>query len=141
MNGILLLFLVILILIIMGIIIFVLYELVQKKIENNYKNLMNNLDVSNLKEYKKCPNGCSKGVCNNTSYCSITDMLENKCCNFDIQCHHCLDNNGEYYKYPNNYYEHKKQEVNLQNDIIKFKNKEINEINKIINNINKKIKF
>ena len=135
MNAILFLFLIIFILIILGLTIYLLYEYLYQNIDNNYKLLLNKFDVKKLKGYEKCPSGCSKGICINKNYCSITDMLENKCCNFDVQCHHCVDLDGEYYKYPNNYYDHKKQEVNLQNDKIKLKNKQIDEINKVINKI------
>ena len=135
MNAILFLFFIIFILIILRLTIYLLYEYLYQNIDNNYKLLLNKLDVKKLKRYEKCPSGCSKGICINKNYCSITDMLENRCCNFDVQCHHCVDLDGEYYKYPNNYYDHKKQEVNLQNDKIKLKNKQIDEINKVINKI------
>ena len=140
MNGILFLFLVIMLLVILGLMIYVLYEYVHHKVENDYDKLLKkSTNIKVLKGYEKCPTGCNKGVCVNKDYCSITDMLSSKCCGFDIQCHHCVDLDGEYYKYPNNYYEHQKQEINLKNDKIKLKNKRIDEINRVIKKINNKL--
>ena len=136
MHGILLLFFIILLLVILGIIIYVLYEFVHKKIKSDYNKLVEKSDVSKIVRYSKCPEGCDKGMCVSEEYCSITDMLKSNCCGFDFQCQHCLNLDGQYYKFPDNYYQYKIQQTNLKNNKIKMQTKEIDEINKAIRSIN-----
>ena len=84
--------LILVIMIFSGIMLWVVYKIVEKSSNNMYKQLpFHAVYVGSGKNMKICPKGCTRGVCDLNKYCKDHHGPKPKCCAFDFQCNYCKD--------------------------------------------------
>ena len=141
MNHYLPLIIVLILIVVLAIGLFFLYEYVEHKVDQNYRELPTKVKVGSGKGMRNCPKGCIRGSCNYKVNCRSHLGNNPKCCAFDFQCQYCRDENGEYYLKPgNNPYIEANYNIADELNSTEELNNAIAEQNRYIIKLNKEIK-
>lgn len=135
------------VIIVFGVGLVLLYQYVEHKVNNEYKNLPTKVKLGSGSNMKSCPSGCTRGTCKYNPKCRNHLGANPECCAFDFQCQYCKDKTGNYYLKPD-VNPHVDMNYNINdnlttteelNEAIAEQNRYISKLNKDIMRTNRKI--